>query len=325
MREFRYEPLSQRSHPGCLYGRKVDGKPPRHHRSTVSDRHTEIFDQHRETLVTLAYEMLGRIMEAEDVVQEAYLRWRDVDLDRVEHPESYLSTTVTHLCLDRLDSAQERRESYPGPWLPEPLRADDRGPETDPAVSADALTTAFLMVMESLTPVQRAIYLLREVFGYGYDEIARIVEKSEAACRQHVHRARERLEARDRRYEPSPDDAEEVAEEFLACCRGRDPSGLMELLAEDAVSWSDGGDRFRGAARRPVEGVENIARLLVGAMDRVPEGTRTEVTRLNGHPAVVFRREGDCIGAFSLNVDGEEIAELYLLVNPEKLRHLDTP
>lgn len=290
----------------------------------MSDRHTEIFEEHRETLVTLAYEMLGRVMEAEDAVQEAYLRWREVDLEGVEAPGSYLSTTVTHLCLNRLNSAQERRESYPGPWLPEPIRADGSPPETDPAVASDALTTAFLMVLESLTPLQRAIYLLREVFGYGYDEIARIVDRSEAACRQHVHRARERLEERDRRYEPSPEEAEEVAEEFLACCRGRNLSGLMELLADDATSWADGGDQFRGAARRPVEGAENVARLLVGAMDRVPGGTRTEVTRLNGHPAVVFRQDAECIGAFSLNVDGREITELYLLVNPRKLNHLNT-
>lgn len=289
----------------------------------MSDPHTETFEEHRSTLFTLAYEMLGRVMEAEDVVQEAYLRWRDVDLDRVRDGKSYLATTVTHLCLNRLDSARERHESYPGPWLPEPLRADESATETDPAVSSDALTTAFLMVLESLTPVQRAIYLLREVFGYGYEEVARIVDKSEAACRQHVHRARERLEEHDRRFEPSPEEAEEVAQEFLACCRGRDPSGLMELLAEDAVSWSDGGDQFRGAARRPVQGAENVARLLIGAMERVPDGTRTETARLNGHPAVLFLRQDECIGAFSLNVDAGEITELYLLVNPRKLNHLD--
>lgn len=290
----------------------------------MSDRHTEIFEEHRPTLFTLAYEMTGRVMEAEDVVQEAYLRWRDVELARVRDPRSYLSTAVTHLCLNRLDSARERRESYPGPWLPEPLRADESPRETDPAVSADALTTAFLMVLESLTPTQRAIYLLREVFGYGYAEIARIVDKSEDACRQHVHRARQRLEEDDRRFDPSPEEAEEVAEEFLACCRGRDPAGLMEMLADDAVSWSDGGDEFRGAARRPVEGAENVARLLVGAMDRVPDGTRTETARLNGHPAVLFLLEGECIGAFSLNVESGEITELYLLVNPSKLNHLNT-
>ena len=299
------------------------GRPHSTPSPTVSDRHTEIFEEHRKTLVTLAYQMLGRVMDAEDAVQEAYLRWREVDLDRVEAPKSYLCATVTHLCLNRLDSAQERRESYPGPWLPEPIRADGSAPETDPAVASDALTTAFLMVLESLTPLQRAIYLLREVFGYDYDEIARIVDRSEAACRQHVHRARQRLEERDRRYEPSPAEAEEVAAEFLACCRGRNLSGLMGLLADDVSSGSDGGDQFRGAARRPVEGAENVARLLFGAMDRVPEGTRTEVARLSGHPAVVFREEEECIGAFSINVDGREIAELYLLVNPRKLNHLD--
>lgn len=291
----------------------------------MSEEHAQVFERHRPLLFSLAYDMLGRVLEAEDAVQDAFVRWRDVDLEEVRDPESYLVTTVTRLSLDRLESASERREEYPGPWLPEPLPEESSPGGGVPAERSEVLTTAFLVVLESLTPAQRAVYLLREVFGYGYGEIARMVGKSEAACRQHVHRARERLERRDRRYEASPDDAERLAEEFLACCRGRDASGLMELLAEDVTSWSDGGDEFRGAARRPVEGPGNVARLLVGAMDRVPDGTRARIERLNGHPGVVFHRGGTALGAFSFAVEEDRIAEMYLLVNPEKLRHLDTP
>lgn len=287
-------------------------------RSETPRTHSGIFKDHRPLLFSIAYEMLGSVMDAEDVVQDAFLRWQEVDLDRIRSAKGYLATIATRLSLDRLRDARREREVYPGPWVPEPLRTEA---PVDPVVEERAITTAFLRILEALTPMQRAAFLLREVFGSDYGEVARALDTTEAACRQHVSRARKRLRKGDTRYDADPEQARAVAEKFVACLRGGEAHDLMALLAPDVVSWSDGGGRFPGAARRPVLGPDNVAGLLLGAARRVPD-TEEEITRMNGYPAVVLRREGRAVGAVSLRIREGRIREIFIVVNPVKLEHL---
>lgn len=281
--------------------------------------HVEQFQEHRPLLFSVAYEMLGSVMEAEDVVQEVFLRWKDVDTTQVRSPKSYLAQIAGRLSLNRLRDQQNERERYPGPWLPEPLHEEG---SLDPAVREEVVTTAFLRILETLTPLQRAVFLLREVFGMDYEDIAEATGTTIAAARKHVSRARHRLGEEDRRFDASPEDAEEVAKRFISCCRGADESGLMQLLAPDVVSLSDGGGEFPGAARRPVQGRRNVARLLLGAMRRAPDAD-AEITQLNRYPAVVFRRNDRAFGTITLRIREGEIQEVFFLVNPDKLGHLD--
>lgn len=281
--------------------------------------HAELFETHRSLLFSIAYEMLGSVMDAEDVVQDAFVRWKDQELARIRAPKSYLAKIVTRLSLDRLRDEQREREEYPGPWLPEPLHEEA---VTDPVVRERAITTAFLRLLETLTPMQRAVFLLREVFGAEYGEIAEAVDTSQEACRKHVSRAHKRLRTGDARYDVGIEEAEAIAEEFVACCRGQDQDQLMSLLSEDFVSWSDGGGEFHGAARRPVHGKENVARLMLGAAARAADAEGA-FTRLNGYPAIILRDEERAWGTISLRVRGGLIREIFIVVNPKKLEHLN--
>jgi RNA polymerase sigma-70 factor, ECF subfamily len=280
---------------------------------------TDDFERHRSLLFSIAYRMLGSVADAEDVVQEAYLRWREVPTKEVRSPKSYLSAVVTRLSINRLRSARARREEYVGPWLPEPLLSD-RANETAGAAELDeSLSMAFLVLLESLNPVERAVFLLREVFDYDYDEISRIVEKSEDNCRQIARRARQSVAARRPRFERSPEQAERLARQFFETCMNGDMEGLVEILSADVTLWSDGGGRV-AAAPYPIHGPERVARFFLGVLRTVPPGHFARPARVNGGPGVVgYFADGRPQGVVTLDVVDGGIRAVRIVVNPEKL------
>ena len=272
----------------------------------------EVFDRNRPLLFSIAYRMTGSVMEAEDAVQEAYLRWQRASEDEVRSPSAYLSKVVTRLCIDRLRSARVRREQYVGPWLPEPVLGEQADLE-------DSLSMAFLVLLESLTPVERAVFLLREVFDYEYAEIASLVGKGEANCRQISRRARQSVAARRPRFESSPQQEERLMEGFLEASLSGDMEALLELLSDDVTLYSDGGGKTR-AALRPVYGADNVARFLTGILRNIPPGFAVRQTRVNGRPGLVgYFGDGSPQSVVSIEVAEGSIRAIRLVVNPEKL------
>jgi RNA polymerase sigma-70 factor (ECF subfamily) len=242
---------------------------------------TEVFDGYRPLLFSIAYRMLGGVMDAEDVVQEAYLRWRGASEGEVRSPRAYLSAVVTRLCIDHLRSARVRREEYVGPWLPEPLPTGPGSDDAGPAGLDESLSMAFLVLLESLTPTERAVFLLREVFDYDYAEVSHIVGKSEANCRQIARRARESVAARRPRFEHSPEQQERLMRQFLRACTTGDMPALLELLADDVTLWSDGGGKAR-AALNPIHGPDRVARFFLGVLQKAPSALTIRPAMING-------------------------------------------
>ncbi len=278
----------------------------------------ETFDRHRPLLFSIAYRMLGSVMEAEDVMQEAYLRWQGVSGDEVRSPKSYLSAVVTRLCIDQLRSAKSRREQYVGPWLPEPLLTDSVADAADTAVLDESLSMAFLVLLESLTPTERAVFLMREVFSYEYQEIARIVDKSESNCRQIARRAREAVAARRPRFDVSKEQEDRLIRRFVETCVGDDMEGLLGLLSEDITLWSDGGGRVR-AALNPIRGSEKVSRFLFGILGKTP-GFSIRMASINGQTGIIGYVDGHPIGTVTLDIVGDLIEGIRIVVNPEKLQ-----
>ena len=282
------------------------------------------FEELRPRLFGIAYRMTGSVADAEDVCQEAWLRWRAIDPATVTTPEAYLVRTVTNLAIDRLRSAQHRRETYVGPYLPEPLVADD---DEDPAAAAelsDSLTLAFLVLLDELSPLERAVLLLHDVFGYEFDDVAAAVGRSAAACRQIASRTRRKL-AHERAQTRRPDAEHEqrMIEQLLVATTSGDIDSVMQLLAPDVVHLGDGG-ADRHAARRPVVGPERVARLLTNLAQRlVPLGYSARLATVNGGTGVVFEHEGhvDSVMSLSLAADGR-VRRVYIQRNPDKLEHV---
>ncbi|MCY1080667.1 RNA polymerase sigma-70 factor [Archangium lansingense] len=281
----------------------------------MTDGALESFEAHRPAMSAIAYRMLGSLAEAEDILQEAWLRWQAATREGVRSDRAFLSTVVTRLCLDRLKSAQVTREEYVGPWLPEPVR-------TDTQVDPESISLAFLVLLESLSPVERAVYLLHEVFGYSHAEVAEMVGKEEAACRQILHRAREHIQSRRPRFAPSKESHERLVTGFMSACVSGDLEGLKKLLAHDVTSWADGGGRVRGAALNPVRGADAVARLFLGIMKKVPAGVTAELSEVNGWPAVLLRLNGAVFDVMSFETDGEHIHAIRSVLNPEKLARM---
>jgi RNA polymerase sigma-70 factor (ECF subfamily) len=277
----------------------------------------------RPYLFAIAYRMLGSVAEAEDVVQDAFLRYHEAARERGVEPESpkaYLAAVTTRLAIDHLRSARVRRETYPGQWLPEPLVDDEASQHAE---TADSLSLAFLHLLEKLSPVERAVFLLREVFDYPYDEVAAIVGKSEDNCRQILTRARRHVEAGRRRYDVSREERDEVARRFLAAWEDGDTEALVELLAPDATVYGDGGGRAPSVPV-PLVGAERVAKALVGwgrqALDR---GLSYRAARVNGEPGLVFYGpDGVAVWVAALEVDGGVVVALRSVLNPEKLQHV---
>lgn len=274
-------------------------------------------------LFGVAYRMLGSVADAEDVLQDAYLRWQDVDRSAVRSAEAFLTTVVVRLSLDELGSARARRETYVGPWLPEPLLVD----ESDPAAAselADTLSMAFLVLLETLSPLERAAFLLREVFGYDYDEIASMLDKQPAACRQLVARSRRHVEERRQRYDADRKRGTELAHTFLAACLSGDLDGMLALLAEDATLWTDGGGVVK-AARRAIVGARKAARFLIAVTPNVPATATIHDAVVNGQPGVLIVDGGAAYLTMSFDVLDGRIAGIRVVSNPEKLSAVHVP
>jgi RNA polymerase sigma-70 factor, ECF subfamily len=279
----------------------------------------------RPLLLSIAYRMVGSMTEAEDLVQESYLRFhRSVrEGEVIESPKAYLSAIVTRLAIDHLRSARVRREQYVGPWLPEPLLTDESPDPAEHAETADSLSMAFLVLLESLSPVERAVFLLREVFGFGYDEIASVVHKTEDNCRQIAARARRHVEARRPRFEASRRQKDELAKRFFAAVGEGDLDGLMELLAADVVMVGDGGGKAP-AIRKPVHGSERAAQLLLD-LARWLRGVEAQIrpAAINAQPgAVIFDQDGHIVSVLSLDIADGRVQAIRGVVNPDKLQHL---
>ncbi|WP_341995830.1 RNA polymerase sigma-70 factor [Microbacterium sp. LWH7-1.2] len=279
------------------------------------------FVTHRSLLFTVAYEMLGSAADAEDVLQESWLRWAAVDRDTVQEPRAYLVRIVTRQALNHLRTVSRRREEYVGEWLPEPLLTS---PDVaDDVELAENLSIAMLTVLETLGPAERAVFVLREVFDVPYDEIADAVGKTPAAVRQIAHRARDHVAARRPRVTVGPTEHEEVVERLVVALNSGDLQGLMDVLAPDVVSVADGGGKVRGAARRPIVGADRLARYLVGGMAKVEGTLVASSTWVNGQPGVRMELDGVLVGVVSLTVVDGRITRVYSIANPEKLGHVD--
>nr|WP_040766588.1 RNA polymerase sigma-70 factor [Tsukamurella sp. 1534] len=283
----------------------------------------ELFTDHRPLLFSVAYEILGSVADTEDVLQESYLRWCEVDLGGVDSPRAYLARIVTRQALNALRSSSRRREEYVGPWLPEPLEAPSADAPAEHVLTGEAVTTAMLLVLESLSPTERAVFVLREVFDFGYPEIAEAVGKSEATVRQTLHRARGHVRARRPRTVVDPEDARGAAERFLVAAATGDVQTLMDLLAPDVVYLGDGGGVV-SAARRPVVGADRVARMMVGLLRKSADlgemGVRFGV--FNGMPSMVVSFDGTVDDVISFEVAGGRVTAVYAVRNPEKLLHL---
>ncbi|MFJ1461648.1 RNA polymerase sigma-70 factor [Nocardia sp. N2S4-5] len=281
---------------------------------------TDPFDAHRRLLFGTAYRMLGSVADAEDVLQDAWLKWHAADRDAIDHPKAYLVRTVTNLSLNRLTSARAVRETYVGPWLPEPLLTTaDAAAETE---TADSVSTAMLVVLETLGPLERAVFVLREVFGFSHAEIGDFLDRPETTVRQIAHRARGHVHARRPRYDADEAARREVTEKFLAAAHGGDVNALMALLAPDVTLWNDGGGKVT-AARRPLHGPDHVARWMLGAMAKpTSAGARMEPAIINGELGLLVLVGDQPIGALSYDILEGRVENIRFQVNPDKLQGL---
>jgi len=282
------------------------------------------FAEYRPLLFSIAYRMLGSVMDAEDIVQDVYLRWQKVDAADVENVKGFLTTMATRMCIDFLKSARVQREEYIGPWLPEPM-PEERDTYRSPADMlqlSESLSMAFLVMLETLTPDQRAVFILHDVFGYSYGEVAEVIGKSESTCRQLASRARQYIRRDEGRFEAPPEYHSELTQKFLSVVAGGDVDGLVNLLAEDVVAWSDGGGKAF-AARRPIYGIEQVVRFLFGIKKQADATTRTEIKPVNGRDAVHIYHEGRLYAIMTLQFSDEgKLTGIYSQLNPDKLAHL---
>ncbi|ROT29503.1 RNA polymerase sigma-70 factor [Micromonospora sp. HM5-17] len=290
--------------------------------SVAGSEATRVFARYRARLHAIAYRLLGRVGDAEDVVQDAWVRWSEVDLAEVADPEAYLVRVVTRLAIDRLRSAQVQRERYVGSWLPEPLATT---PDiADRVALADTVSTAMLVVLESLSPLERAVFVLREAFDYPYAAIAEMVGRSEASVRQTARRAREHVARRQLRYDTDPATRARVTRRFLAAAAGGDLTDLMAVLAPDVTLISDGGG-VAPAPRRPIVGAEPVARALMTFTGRMPADPRVEVVELNGGPGIVVYSGDTPAVAITLHLVDGAVRTIHLVSNPAKLTGVRPP
>ncbi|MFA3840312.1 RNA polymerase sigma-70 factor [Streptomyces aureus] len=290
----------------------------------ATDTVIEVFEEHRPVLMGVAYRMLGRVADAEDVVQDAWLRWAQADRDEVREPRAYLVRVATRLAIDRLRQAQVRREAYVGPWLPEPLVTDfgPTAPDTaEAAVLAESVSLAVLVVLESLSPLERAVFVLREAFGFPFAEIATTLERSESAVRQLAGRARKHVDERRPRFDVDPVEQRDLTERFLAAATDGDLEGLMTLLAPDARLVGDSGGKSK-APLRVIESADKVGRFLLGAAKGGGAGFTFRIVELNGGPAVLALVDGKPDSVFQVDVADGHVQCVYIVRNPDKLASL---
>ncbi|AVV47009.1 RNA polymerase sigma factor SigJ [Streptomyces sp. ID05-04B] len=294
---------------------------------------TQVFHDHRELLFSLVYNMLGSVADTEDVLQETWLSWaarhRAPGAERIDHPRAYLVRIAVNAALAHRDAVDRRRETYVGPWLPEPLvgpLATTPAPDdaADATLRAESVSMALLVVLETLTPLERGVFVLHEVFGYAHTEIAEILGRSPAAIRQLAHRAREHVHARRPRYEPDARLRQQVTERFLAAALGGDLDALLRMLAPDVTLWGDGGGRGVGGLR-PLHGRDKVARLFAAVAPRSGQGLHIAYRSVNGDPsAVLFLGDTPyAVLVLDLTPDGDQVCGIYAVANPDKLSHVD--
>ncbi|WP_406237585.1 RNA polymerase sigma-70 factor [Nocardia sp. NBC_01009] len=287
----------------------------------TTDPATEAFVAYRNLLFTIAYEMLGSAADAEDVLQETWLRWVKVDLGQVSDQRAYLVRITTRQSLNRLRTMNRRKESYVGPWLPEPmLTAPDASQEAE---LAESMSMALMLVLETLSPTERAVFVLREVFDIGYDEIAAAVDKTPAAVRQIAHRARQHVDARRPRSVVSPSQTRAALESFQRALETGNPQSLLDVLAPEVVLMSDGGG-IKRAALRPVIGAEKVARYIIGGTGKFGATLAIDPTVVNGNPALLVHLDGELDGIMAIRVEDARITGLYYIRNPEKLTRIES-
>lgn len=290
------------------------------HPGTTAPDLLDAFEAQRSRLIGLGYRMLGSVADAEDVVQEAWLRWQAGDRADVANPEAYLTTITTRLALDQLRRRTAQREVYPGPWLPEPVALDDPAATVE---QRESIGYAVLVLLEALSPLERAALVLHQVLGHSYAEVADILDRAEPAVRQLVSRARRHLAAGRPRFPADPDAHDALVRAFLACVDPGEPARLLGLLAPDVVITSDGGGVTR-APRRPVAGRDKVARLLYGIAAKADPRATYGFAMINGELGMVVRQDGAVVAALALASDGGLITQLYLVANPAKLIALNT-
>ncbi|MGW0084729.1 RNA polymerase sigma-70 factor [Streptomyces sp. NPDC003393] len=290
----------------------------------TTETETDLFEEHRPVLMGVAYRMLGRVADAEDVVQDAWLRWSGADRGAVREPRAYLVRVTTRLAMDRLRRIKARGETYVGPWLPEPLATDVAGATADAeqrAVLADSVSLAMLVVLESLSPLERAVFVLREAFGYPYAEIAALLDRGEAAVRQLAGRARRHVEERRPRYDVDPVQRRDLTERFLAAAADGDLGGLMALLAPDVRLVGDSGGKSK-APLRVLEGADKVGRFLAGVAEKGVADMSLRRLEVNGGPAVLVLSGGRPDSVVQVDVADGRVLAVYIIRNPDKLRLL---
>jgi RNA polymerase sigma-70 factor (ECF subfamily) len=287
--------------------------------STLEDS----FETYRAYLFAIAYRMLGSVMDAEDMVQETYLRYRATPPEAIASPKAFLTTILTRLCMDQLHLARRQRETYLGPWLPEPIGDAAAQNPAERVDVEEAVSLALLVLLEQLQPVERAVFLLREVFEYDYEQIAAFLGKSEVACRQAFSRAKKHIADHRPRFPASQAAHQKILSGFLRAVQAGDMTALVDMLSADVTLWADGGGKVKGAATRPIAGSVAVARFSIGATRRfLPEGYRLGVENVNGEPAIVVRGDDRVFLVLTIEVEAGQIRSVRVVANPEKLAHV---
>ncbi len=286
----------------------------------------ETFESNRPYLFAIAYRMLGSAMDAEDMVQETYIRYQKAQPENLHSLKAYLTTILTRLCIDQLDLAFRKRELYVGPWLPEPILTEEVPEGVNPEKKVEreeSISLAFLVLLEKLQPFERAVFLLREVFEYEFAEIAEMLEKSEAACRRSFSRAKQHLVDSRPRFAPAPEAHRQLLNSFLTAVQGGEMTPLTELLSEDVTVWVDGGGKVKQAALRPISGREAVTRFIQGSKRFWQGITHADLEEVNGQTALVIRRDnGQVFSVLTMDFEQGQIATIRIMANPEKLSRI---
>jgi RNA polymerase sigma-70 factor, ECF subfamily len=285
----------------------------------------ESFETYRTYLFSIAYRMLGSAMDAEDMVQETYLRYSTTPPETLRSLKAFLTTIITRLCMDQLHLARRKRELYVGPWLPEPILTTTIPEAGDPERRVDmeeSISLAFLMLLEQLQPFERAVFLLREVFEYDFVEIASMLGKSEVACRRSFSRAKIHLAEHRPRFPASLQTHRQLLNGFVQAVENGEMTTLRNLLAEEVTLWADAGGKIKQAALRPIRGRDAVARFSMGTRRFLPDGYRVEMAEVNGEPSMVVRADNKAVFVLSIEVEGEYIQAIRIIANPEKLARI---
>ena len=278
-----------------------------------------VFQQNRSDLINIAYGMLGDLSDARDIVQDAYIKWDGINSEKVNKPKSYLKSIVSRLCIDRFRSAKRQREEYFGPWLPQPV-ADSEGRLPDSNIQLhDKLTIALLHVLENLSPDQRAIYLLHDVFDYQFSEIAQLLDKKSATCRKAAQRARQKIESSDPPETSSTQESEQIVEDFIDALRSRDIGKIRQLITDDAVMYSDGGGKAT-AAPKPIESLNKVSKFLISITEKTAGHVYVEQTTVNNRPGFRAYIDEELHSIWSFDVRDGQIRKIFSVLNPDKLQ-----